>query len=112
MAILSKFYHCPEKNKNVYNSNCGANYRGTNGRMEILGVWQIFTRLVARYNIRYENYLGDGDSKAFKKVSKDLSYGYDFLVNKRECITCIHKRITMCLTKKPKGGIKKVHLVR
>lgn len=73
LAIRSKFCRCKEKSKNLHDGNCCANYSGVSGGIEISGVKEIFERSIQR-NVRYEYYLGNGDSKAFQSVSDSNIY--------------------------------------
>lgn len=54
--------------------------------MEIVGVRQSFALSGAKYNVHYEKYLREGDSKAFKKKNYKTYYGQDFLESKLECV--------------------------
>lgn len=72
--------------------NCKANYSVSSGGMEVAGVHALFARSVPKYNIRYLNYLGDGDSAAFKSmIDSDLYNGVE--INKLECVGHILKRM-------------------
>ncbi|KAJ4432370.1 hypothetical protein ANN_20989 [Periplaneta americana] len=51
------------------------NYDGFSGGMESDGVVKIFKRSENLYQVRYVNYLGDGDSKGYKKVEELNVYG-------------------------------------
>ncbi|KAJ8868000.1 hypothetical protein PR048_031809 [Dryococelus australis] len=52
-----------------------ANYKGTSGSMEVSGTVNISNRSIPQYNVRYINYLGDGDCKGHKAVLQTASYG-------------------------------------
>ncbi|MBP1527464.1 MAG: hypothetical protein H9Q66_06055, partial [Spiroplasma ixodetis] len=93
VEIFSKFCKCPEKSSNIHEPQCGANYCGTSGGMEVEGVVNIFRRSVERYSVRYKNYLGDGDVKAFKSVIDEKPYGEGFQICKLECVGHVQKRI-------------------
>ncbi|GFV20748.1 hypothetical protein TNCV_1470481 [Trichonephila clavipes] len=45
------------------------------------------------YNVRYVQYLGDGDSKGFLRVQESNIYGDEFPVEKLECIGHVQKRM-------------------
>lgn len=49
------------------NHKCEKNYQGSRGGGEGMEVVKKFARSEAKRNVRYKNYLGDGDCK----VSKD-----------------------------------------
>ena len=46
---------------------------------------RIFNRSINKYGLRYINYIGDGDSSAYKEVSESKPYG-DQPVSKLECV--------------------------
>ena len=75
------------------NHKCPANHKGTSSSMESAGAINIFHRSVAKYNLRYTKYLGDGDSSSFSKIVESKPYGQDFIIKKLECIGHIQKRI-------------------
>ena len=60
--------------------------------MESAGAVAIFTRSVQRYGVRYTKYLGDGDSKGFKKVVESRPYD-GVQIEKLECIGHVQKRM-------------------
>ncbi|GFT41064.1 uncharacterized protein TNCV_1098281 [Trichonephila clavipes] len=64
--------------------------------MEPVGAYRIFARSEDHSMLRYTDYYGDGDSKAFDAV-KDI-YGKDS-VTKLECIGHIQKRVGTRLRK-------------
>lgn len=82
---------------------CKANYTGVSGGMESVGAVTIFERSMKKYDVRYVNYLGDGDSKAFKRVVESKPYG-DTEITKLECVGHVQKRMGTRLRK-----IKKDH---
>lgn len=107
--ILSKFCVCAHKQNNVHNETCIANYIGTSGGMEVAGVSKIFERSLQTYNVRYEQYLGDGDSRAFKHIVESKPYGSDFTISKLECLGHVQKRMGSRLrTMKKKVGTDKL----
>ncbi len=93
LEIFTKFCRCKNKLKNEHEANCGANYTGSSGGMEVEGVINIFKRSQQQYNVRYKNYLGDGDVKAYSSVVDAMPYGKDFVIEKMECIGHIQKRM-------------------
>lgn len=91
------------------------------GGMEVAGVKDIFSRSLQWYNVRYINYLGDGDSKSFAAVSELKPYGNDVTIKKQECIGHVQKRMGARLRRlkttmkgkalsdgKPLGGTKRL----
>jgi hypothetical protein len=80
--------------KNIMNhEGCLANYSGTSGGMEVVGVTRIYERSVVENRVRYTNYLGDGDSKAFETVKNLKPYGDQVSLSKMEYIGHIQKRM-------------------
>lgn len=90
---MSKFCLCPLKEKKEHQLNCIANYLGTSGGMEVDGAIKLFHRSVSKYDVRYIDYLGDGDSNAYKSVSESLPYGPDVVIKKLECVGHVQKRM-------------------
>ncbi|GFV34636.1 uncharacterized protein TNCV_1449401 [Trichonephila clavipes] len=69
--ILSRKCSC-HFNGNLYSDECSANYFGNSGGMEVEGALRIFNRSEVLHNLRYTQYLGDGDSKAYKAVLESV----------------------------------------
>ena len=102
--VMSNFCHACTLNKkltgdkmddflNEHAGNCQKNYSGTAGGMEPGGIIQIFRRSETKYNMHYVGYLGDGDSKSYKKVCEsDNIYGGK-PIEKLECCGHIQKRM-------------------
>lgn len=44
-------------------------------------------------DIRYKNFLGDGDSSAYPTIVQTQPYGPDFSIEKLECVGRIQKRM-------------------
>lgn len=106
---MSKFCLCPEKVNNIHLDTCKANYMGTSGGMEVDGAKTIFQRSVPRYNVRYTEYLGDGDSGAFKSVFDSKPYGENVNITKLECVGHVQKRMgTRLRTLKQKSKKEKL----
>ena len=64
---------------------CAANHGGTASSMESVGAARMFMRSEFQHDLRYVNYLGDGDSSSFKSVKDCKPYGDDCLITKMEC---------------------------
>ncbi|GFU72763.1 uncharacterized protein TNCV_3686951 [Trichonephila clavipes] len=89
---LSKYcFECKSTNKTC--DNCQVNYHGFSAGMESEGELRIFSRSLPNYNVRYVQYLGDGDSKGFLRVQESNIYGDEFPVEKLECIGHVQKRM-------------------
>ncbi|GFT50202.1 uncharacterized protein TNCV_3622571 [Trichonephila clavipes] len=69
---------------------CSANYFGNSGGME--GALSIFNRSEVLHNLRYTQYLGDEDSKAYKAVLESKPYK-DVTIEKLECVGHVEKRM-------------------
>lgn len=96
VSILTKHCLCP--NKENHSDTCTANYQGSSGGMEVAGIKEIFAHSIEKYNVRYINYLGDGDSKAYNAVVACKPYG-EIPINKFECVNHIQKRMGARLRK-------------
>ena len=57
------------------------------------GVLEMFQRSVELYNVYYENYIGDGDTKTFKDLKYASPYSEKLQVNKMECVLHVKKRM-------------------
>lgn len=91
VAVMSKYCRCP--NKKEHSENCTANYSGNSGGMEVAGVVKIFQQSEPCDKVRYINYLGDGDSKAYKAINELKPYGENVPITKLECIGHVQKRM-------------------
>lgn len=61
--------------------------------MEVSGALQLFERSVEMRNVRYLNYVADGDSKTQKAIADAQPYGPEKLVKKKECVNHVSKRM-------------------
>ena len=61
--------------------------------MESDGVMELFKRSISLHGIRYNPYIGDGDSSSYSAVDKARPYGPMFLVVKSECVNHVTKRM-------------------
>ena len=71
---------------------CHSNFQGSSGAMDAAGCVAIFERSVEQYGLRYTEFLGDGDSKAFNLVTEKDVYE-DVKVTKLECVGHVQKRM-------------------
>ena len=76
--------------------------------MEPAGILKCFMRSVEQLNLRFINFIGNGDSKAYYEVVKANPYGDRYPVNKAECLGHIQTRVGSRLRKlrKEYGGKK------
>ena len=72
---------------------CHANFAGSSGRMDPVGCHEIFSRSITKHALRYKEFLGDGDSKAYNQLVQENVYGDDHKVEKLECVGHIQKRM-------------------
>lgn len=61
--------------------------------MEISSIVAMFQCSFKKYGLRYSNYIGDGDSKPYSGVLNAKPYGDDFIINKKECVGHVQKRM-------------------
>lgn len=102
IEVLSKFCSCDDKES--HKANCTANYQGSSGGMEAAGALAIFHRSVNKYNVRFTEYLGDGDTNSFKTIEESKPYGDGVQIKKLECIGHIQKRMGARLRKLKKDS--------
>ena len=67
--------------------------KGRLARWNRMGAVNIFKHSVAKYNLRYKNYVGDGDTSSFMNVVQSKPYGENLTINKLECIGHVQKRL-------------------
>ncbi|GFU76144.1 uncharacterized protein TNCV_206881 [Trichonephila clavipes] len=67
--------------------------------MEVDGILRIFNRSEKLHNLKYSNYIGDGDTKTFNALSENKPYGDDYLIQKIECVGHVQKRMGTRLRK-------------
>lgn len=81
------------KEEHIQNDECTANHTGASGNMEVSSIIEMFKRSIVKYGLRFFNYIGDGDSKTYSGILKAKPYGEDFVVNKKECVGHVQKRM-------------------
>lgn len=72
---------------------CTINFKDCSGQMEIDGITSMFARSVDKFKLRYTTLIGDGDCKSYKAVTKLKPYGDEHLIEKKECINHVTKRM-------------------
>jgi len=88
---------------------CSKNYEGSSGHMEVVGTQRIFGRSIKERKLRYTNYIGDGDSKAYTSISDNKPYGESVKIYKLDCVGHIQKRVgTQLRNLKKLSGSKKL----
>ena len=83
--------------------NCNRNYTGSSQAMEPEAAQRIWGRRLERNRLVYSVFVGDGDSKAFQRVTTLNPYPL-VKVQKEECLTHVAKRL--------KKNLKKLSLVQ
>lgn len=73
--------------------DCEANHTGSAGKMEVDGVIEMFRRSLDLHDVRYGEYIGDGDSKTFTHLVENQPYGERYIIHKLECILHVGKRM-------------------
>lgn len=76
---------------------CSINHSGSSGKMEVDSMKEMFSRSEEQFGVRYNNFIGDGDSKTFKALLDLQHYGKDLIFKKSECVGHIEKRMGTCL---------------
>ncbi|CAD6210331.1 GSCOCG00012780001-RA-CDS, partial [Cotesia congregata] len=81
------------KEEHIKTNECIANHTGASGNMEVSSVIEMFKRSIVKHGLRFVNYIGDGDSKTYSDLLKAQPYGEDFVINKKECVGHVQKRM-------------------
>lgn len=98
VEVLTKLYSGCVKCKgdtvktDIHKSRCIKNYEGASGGMETYATVAIIKRSEEKRGVRYEYFLGDGDSKAHIAVVDSNPYP-DLEVKKLECVGHIQNRM-------------------
>jgi len=87
-----------EKWAQTHEEACQANHEGSAGKMKVDSVIEMFRRSESLFDIKYANYVGDGDSKTFKGILDSQPYE-DFTVKNKKCIDHVQKRMGSRLRK-------------
>ena len=81
------------QHKNTYT----ANYNGTSQAMETSAALDIWKRSIAKHQLVYDTYIGDGDSPSFRNITKTDPYNGKVRVRKEECLGHAQKRLNKYL---------------
>jgi len=74
--------------------SCDINHDKSSGAMESVGAVEIFKSSIQKYNLIYDEYLGDGDTSSFKDVVATEPYKeFGIEPKKLECIGHVQKRV-------------------
>lgn len=66
---------------NSHKDECSINHEGSAGKMEVNAVVEMFSCSESLHGLKYCNYVGDGDSKTFKRILDAQPYE-NFVVHK------------------------------
>ena len=92
-----------------HSPQCKINHQGSSGSMEVEGLREIFQRSESKYGVRYTTFVGDGDSASHSTISAEKPYGPDVIIEKKECVGHVQKRLGTRLRKlKSKLGGRKL----
>ena len=75
--------------------SCDINFEGSSGAMEHHGTTMLFNQSLD-YDLRYKYLIADGDCKAHSLL-QDQPYGSSCIVEKKDCISHIQKRMVSAL---------------
>lgn len=92
--------------KEDHQPDCTANHSGSSGKMEVDAILEMFKRSETLHDVKYANYIGDGDSKTYSAIKNADPYE-NLVVKKKECIGHVQKRMGTRLrnVKKAKNGL-------
>ena len=78
---------------------CEINHKGSSGSMEKEGAVEMFLCSIDKHNLKYAEYIGDGDSNSFGAVKQEFEnkYGDKYQIEKEDCISHIKKRMVSAL---------------
>lgn len=76
-----------------HEDECFANHSGLAGKMEVDAIKEMFSRSEEKFEVKYTNYIGDGDSKTYKTILDLNPYGDDVPVVKSECVGHVEKKM-------------------
>ena len=87
-----------EEEYETHKATCKKNHERSAGKMEVDSVIIMFLRSLQNLEVRFMNYIGDGDSKTYSGIVKAAPYGDD-VVTKKECVGHVQKRMGTRLQK-------------
>ncbi|GFV77631.1 uncharacterized protein TNCV_616511 [Trichonephila clavipes] len=64
---------------------CRKNHSRSAGKMEVCGMQKTFLRSEQKHGLKYQRYIGDGDSKTFLSIDEKEPYGDSVPIVKIEC---------------------------
>ncbi|GFT07310.1 uncharacterized protein TNCV_1417131 [Trichonephila clavipes] len=88
---------------------CRKDHSGSAGGMEVCGMQKIFFRSAQKHGLKYQRYIGDGDSKTFLSIAEKEPYRDSVPIVKIECVGHVQKQMGNRLRKlKALRGKKKL----
>ena len=90
--------------KAEHKAKCKTNYSGSSPAMEPVGARRIFNRSISSYGLQYNEFYGDGDSKSFAAVENVHEEEFGVVIEKKECVGHVQKRLGAALRKLKKGN--------
>ena len=85
----------------AHSYKCSANYQGSAPGMESEGAGRLFGRSLEKHSLRYTELYADGDSKSHSEIEHAYE---DVVVEKKECVGHVQKRVGTALRKLKKGN--------
>ena len=77
----------------THQEECQKDFDGSSQAMESACMVDLWERSLAKRGLRYTTFVGDGDSKGFRSVTKAAPYGPDVHIEKDNCIGHVQKRM-------------------
>ncbi|CAF1470357.1 unnamed protein product, partial [Didymodactylos carnosus] len=74
-------------------SRCEADYEGSAGGTESTAIVKIFCRSEERHQLRYLQYVADGDTKTDVSIVEAEPYGDNVIIDRKQCINHFSKRM-------------------
>ncbi|GFT80591.1 uncharacterized protein TNCV_5122941 [Trichonephila clavipes] len=78
---------------------CRKNHSGSAGGMEVCGMQKMFSRSEQKHGLKYQRFIGDGDSKTFSSIAETNPYRDSVPIEKIECVGHVQKRMGSRLRK-------------
>ena len=72
---------------------CTINHVDSAGKMEVDAITKMFQNSEEKYGVKYTTFIGDGDSKTFRDILDAKLYRDTVIVEKKECIEHVEKRM-------------------
>ncbi|GFY15353.1 uncharacterized protein TNCV_1571641 [Trichonephila clavipes] len=83
--IFCRKNHSRSAGKMEHHIFCRKNHSRSAGKMEVCGMQKTFLRSEQKHGLKYQRYIGDGDSKTFLSIAEKEPYGDSVPIVKIEC---------------------------